>query len=460
MRRALAVGAPLVLSLAVAPASAQRVRSDRAAVLVTGAPAAGARVDRVDVTRTGFSTTPLPASNLRTAWHASLGIAIEQGPIVDAQDTTYVAGSRGEVVALGSSGEERWRVSTGSIEPGPLALLSDESLVFVDAGGDAVAVRQGAVRWRAHVGRGGTVRPAPLPLDDGGVVVATAHELALIDAEGGTRSRVVLGEPATGALVAAPGGVVLALGAMGTVWAWEPGAAEVNRVGTLDAPPDGAAVLVRPRTLIAVGGRQGRLLTLELDQTLPVARDAAPGLVWLGPPAVGRGVIVVQAITAAGELAVAVHPSGVELGRAAIALRPAMPKATASATADAGASGAAGFFIPPHTAPLVDARGTVAFATTLGALGVVAGLVGSSPVVELVVDACPPVVSSVSSTTASGRTVPAVTGLAPLAHEAGFVATCASGTVLSVHGSEPRGRDLPSRGESHVPTGSTITGER
>jgi hypothetical protein len=95
---------------------------------------------------------------------------------------------------------------------------------------------------------------------------------------------------------------------------------------------------------------------------------------------------------------------------------------------DAGASIAAS---PPHTAPLVDAAGTLAFATTEGGVGIVAGLGTANATVELVADACP----SVSS---SARPLAPVAGLAPLP-PAQFVAVCESGAVIAV-GSGPAGR--------------------
>jgi outer membrane protein assembly factor BamB len=444
-----ALGTLGVLVFLGAAANAQTIDIGRPATLVTGTPRGGARFERIDPARSGLSPTLLPASGLRTAWHASLGLALEQAPLVDAQGTTYVAGVRGDVVALDPQGEERWRVSTGSTQPGPLVLLSDDSVVFVDASGEAVAVRQGAVRWRTRFGRGGTLRPAPLPLDDGGVVVATSHELAVLDGDGNERARTVLAEPAVAPIVMAMGRVVV-VSTTGTVWGWAPGAPEATRLGTFGSAVDGAAVALAGdeaheggernqrsgpngdrRMLLAVSGAQARLAVVDLARRSSAVRAVAPGGIWLGPPAVLRGVAYAQLLVPTGELAIAIAPSGAELGRAVIALRP--PTGTPAADAGAGASrneGAAAIAVPtlPHTAPLVDANGTLAFATSDGSLGVVAGLAtpatAGGPAVELVVDACPPSLNA-------SRTTPPVTGIAPLGPGA-FVAACASGTVLAV----------------------------
>jgi hypothetical protein len=423
-RRATLSARALCVSLMMAAGTrAQAIDVERPSTFVTGRPG-GARVDRIDAARRGFSSTPLPASGLRTAWHASLGVAFEQAPVVDAQGTTYVVGTRGDVIALGPQGDERWRASTGSAQPGPLALLSDDTLVFVDATGEAVAVRRGAVRWRNRFGRGGPVHPGPLPLDDGGVVVATSHELAALDCDGNTVARAVVNEPLTAPLLAAAGRVV-ALGASGTVWGWVPGGVEPTRLATFGSPIDGGAALLDGSTLIAVTGSQARLATVDLLRRSSTVRAVASGGLWLGPPAVRGGVAYAELLVATGELAVAIGESGAELGRAAIGLRPS--KSSGGVDADAGApAGAAS--LPPHVAPLVDRNGTLAFATSDGSLGVVTGLGlgngASTPTVELVVDACPPSLSV-------GRTSPPVTGLAPLAPGA-FVAACASGTVLAV----------------------------
>jgi hypothetical protein len=222
----------------------------------------------------------------------------------------------------------------------------------------------------------------------------------------------------------------VAIAASGAVWGWVPGAAEPTRLGSFGSPIDGGAALLDASTLIAVAGSQARLATVDLLGRSSAVRAVATGGLWLGPPAVRGGVAYAELLIATGELAVAVDESGAELGRAAIAMRPAKAGGAAGGGggpgADAGAPAGA-TSLPPHVAPLIDRNGTLAFATSDGSLGVVTGLAGgaaSAPTVELVVDACPP-------SLAVGRTSPPVTGLAPLAAGA-FVAACASGTVLAV----------------------------
>jgi hypothetical protein len=400
-------------------AAAQTVDVQRARTLVVGTPQGGARADRVDAARTGRAREALPSGGLRIEWRASVGELVEHAPLVDTAGVTYVVGTRGEVGAVGRDGVERWHVPTGAMQPGPAALLSDDAVVFVDAAGEAVAVRDGALRWRLRFGRGDAARPAPLPLDDGGVVVATTQDLAAIDAEGHLRARTTLPEPTTFPLVAALGKVV-AIGASGTVWTWTPGAPEPVRAASFGTPIADGAALANGRTLLAVSAGQTQLLAVDLDRpglgSSATTRAVAPAGLFLGPPAVHGATARLLVTTATTELAVAFDASGTEVSRNVLAMHP--PPVAAD-------GGAGALLPPPHTPPLVDDGGRLAFATSDGSVGVVSG--GGS---EVVADACPVAVATV------GR-LPAIAGMAPL--ETGtIVVVCTSGTLLAVRGSQPR----------------------
>ena len=146
-RTAAAGSAALALGgwLANAPvvARAQPIDPARPTTIVVGVPA-GARTDRVDTARTGLSRTPLPASGLHAEWRVSAGAPLEHAPLVDARGSTYVVSARGEAIAIARDGTERWRVSTGASDPGPAALLSDDTLVLVDdVSGDALGGARG-----------------------------------------------------------------------------------------------------------------------------------------------------------------------------------------------------------------------------------------------------------------------------------------------------------------------------
>jgi hypothetical protein len=404
-------------------ALAQNVDVQRPKTLVVGMPAGGARMDRLDGARTGWTRETLPTTGLRSEWRSSLGEPIEHAPLVDAAGVTYVVGVHGAVSAVGRDGAERWRAATGAMQPGPAALLSDDTLVFVDVAGEAVALRTGAVRWRLRFGRSDAARPAPLPLLDGGVVVATTQDLALLDAEGHMRARVTLPEPTTSPLVAARGKIV-AVTASGTVWAWTPGAPEAARVASFGTAIADGAALADEHTLVAVSGGQTQLLAVDLDHPAATAqaRAVAPAGLLLGPPAMLRSAAYLLMTTPTADLAVAFDGSGAELFRTALVMHP-------PPVAPDGGPGV--LVAPPRAAPLVDGSGAIAFATADGAVGV-ATTAGS----EVVADTCPVVAAMAGRVPA----IPAVVGLAPLAGgptggppgPTGLVAACASGSLVAL----------------------------
>lgn len=416
-RACAAVGAFTSLPLLAPTVRAQRFDVERPATFAVGSPP-GHRALLGNAGRTGFSRSRLPVDGLRTVWRASLGLAIEHGPLVDALGETVVVGTRGETVDVGADGAERWRVATNAPNPGPATLLSDGSVVFVSGAGEAIAVHGGAVTWRTRFGRGSTP-PAPVALDDGGVVVATSHELAVLDGAGGERFRVVLPEPTSCPLIAAPPQVVV-IGASGTVWGWLPGAADVLRLGSFGTAIDGAAALAGPRSIVAVHAGGAGISSFDLDRGVVTARAPIETGRWLGPPALRGAVAYLRLRSTLGDMAVSVDAEGTELGRISLGGRGAPP------APDGGIA-----LLPAssrHTPPIVDAAGTMALATNDGSVGVVVGLGTPMATVELVANACPPSLGG-----APTHSEAPVSGLAPLGPEA-FVAVCASGTLVAIRG--------------------------
>jgi hypothetical protein len=391
------------LSLAGA-AAAQTLETRHARTLVVGTPQ-GARVDRVNRGRTGQCQDALPASGLRIEWQTPfLGMQLEQAPLVDPAGTTLVVGANGDVVAIGRDGAEVWRASTNALQPGPPALLSDGSVVFASASGDAVAVRQGRLRWRARFGRADSAHPAPLPLEDGGVVVATGRDLAVLDADGNERARVTLPEPATVPLISGLGRVIV-VGASGTVYAWALGG-EPARVGSFGSAVDQGAALVDDHTLVAVTSAHTHLTVVDLARGTTTTRAIAASGLWLGPPATQGGVAHLLAMTQASDLLVALDAAGSEVGRALLGTRPVLLGPD---------GGPAPLVAPPHVAPIVDGAGVAAFVTNQG-VGVASGAV-----VEFVADVCPAASNA------------AAAGLAPLGAGA-FVVACRAGSLVALKG--------------------------
>src|SRR5580658_2224660 len=189
--RAALAGAALV-GFGSTLAAAQPFNVERPLVVVSGTPHGGARMARIDASRRGMTRNHLPESGLHSEWQTALGFVAQQGPLVDSRGRSYVVGESGEVVALARDGAVLSRVLTRGSQPGPAALLSDDTVVFVDGAGEAVAVRDGSVVWRSRFGRASGAHAAPLALDDGGIVVASGPDLAILDAGGRERSRIVL----------------------------------------------------------------------------------------------------------------------------------------------------------------------------------------------------------------------------------------------------------------------------
>ena len=270
------------LASAGAVALGQPIDPARPSTLVIGVPA-GARAERVDSARTGLSRSPLPSSRLRVEWRASTSVALDHAPLVDARGAVYVVSARGEAIATARDGTERWRVPTGAVDPGPPALLSDDTLVVLDGSGDAVGVRDGIVRWRTHVGAADPADTGPLPLDDGGVVVPAGRDLAVLDAEGHERARIVLPEPAAAPLLWTLGRIVI-VGVSGTVWTWAPGSAEPARAATFGSRTEGPVALAGDRTLLAIVAGHTSVAAVDILRGRPaVTRAVAPGGLWLGP---------------------------------------------------------------------------------------------------------------------------------------------------------------------------------
>lgn len=412
--------AVVLIELLSRRAMAQAFDVERPLVLDVGAPG-GARMTRLDRGRRGLTTSPLPASDLATEWQVALGFVAQQGPVVDSKGRTYVVGDNCEVVALASDGVVLWRVAAKGTQPGPAVLLSDNTLVFADGAGDAVAVREGAIVWRSRFGRASASHAAPLPLDDGGVVVASGPDLAVLDAEGGERTRVVLPETTSHPLISAQGKVV-AVGDSGTVWAWVPGEHEANRVASFGSDIDGSAALLGEHLLLAVSATQTHLSTVDLARGTAATLVGPLGGLWLGSPAVdGSGTIYDTQSTASGEAIVALDAAGVERGRALVA----GPTRAGGAERAALGPGSGG-----RSSPIVDSEGHIVFATATGSVGVVSGLVTTGATgrteeapADLVAEAC------TSPTRAHGES--AVVGMAPLAAQR-LVVVCRAGLVIAL----------------------------
>jgi hypothetical protein len=438
-----AVAAALTCFVTLRSADAQRVDPRRPSVLVVGAPGGASPTARGDGRRTGTTRDLLPSGLLRVAWRKTLGLSIDQPALAGPDGTlALVTATRGDVIFVDADGEERARVSAGTAAVGPATMTSDGTVVFTTSAGDAVGIRRTSTRPRfvTRIGGERNVRSAPLSLDDGGVVVATANDLVVLDAEGNVRSRVSLPETPAAPLLAS-GDKVVAVTSTGSVYGWTPGR-EPLRLGSFGAPIDGGAALSDANTLVAVI-EGNHLVELDLGRAARTSRSVSAQGLYLGPPSLrtvagGGSVATLLAYTPTRAFVVTIDAGGQEVARAPIA------SVTTTPLPDGGA---APLVAPAHTGPLVDARGAVAFAAPDGHVGVI-GPEGAVDTIGELICSKSPRSSGVAGLTALGR--------------GAFVVTCESGAMAKIAGPEadslrrPGSAGLaqprPSSGPSSSPT--------
>jgi outer membrane protein assembly factor BamB len=365
--------------------------------VVVGAPRGAAPSERIDTARTGRARTRLPHPPIEL-WRRHICGGIEHLPVVDAEDNILIALSSPELIKLGPDGKEVWRARLGAASPvAPPVLTSDGTAVVITAAGQAWGVApNGAVRFTTALGvRGRDIETAPLPLRDGGLVVASGPTLLELDRDGAVRARTSLeARPGgvdtrvTGALLAAPPGDAQLAGATlftteaGSVYSFRPPGAP-RKLGSFGGFARKGATLADARTLLAVVDNR-RVVALDLPTgTTHVRATAAPFGFFDGPVTLGPA--------SRGGLALVAHQSGLLLGfdaagneklRLALEKPPPAPDAGAPAAPGAGAGvvgGAVGsamsFFGPVELKPspplIVDPAGGVGFARVNGRVGVV-----------------------------------------------------------------------------------------
>jgi hypothetical protein len=401
-------------------AEAQRVDPRRPAVFVVGAPGGPAPTLRGDARRTGTTKDVLPSGLLRVAWRKTIGLSIEQPALVgEGGMLAVVTATRGDVIFLDADGEEKGRVTTGSASAGPATMTSDGTVVFTTSLGDAIGVRRTSTRPRfvTRIGGERNNRAAPLSLDDGGAVVATATDLVVLDAEGNVRARVSLPEVPAAPLLAS-GDKVIAVTSTGAVYGWTPGREPV-RLGSFGAPIDGGAALADGNTLVAVI-EGNHLVELDLARGARTSRSIAAQGLYLGPPSVrptggGSALATLLAVTPNRGFVVSIDPGGQETVRAPIA------SLTPLTLADGGPAPLTLQSVASHTGPLVDSRGAIAFAATDGHIGVVGPDGAVDTIGELICSR-------------NGKS-PGIAGLTALGRGS-FAVTCESGAVAKIGGPE------------------------
>jgi hypothetical protein len=416
---AIGVTCAAVALVSLRDADAQRLDPRRPSAFVVGSPAGPMPMQRVDSRRTGLARDPLPSGPLAVAWRKTIGLSVDQAALAGSDGTIAVVTSRGDVVYLDGDGEEKAHITSNGRSAGPAAMTSDGTVVFATQTADAVGIKRtlSTPRFVSRIGGDRSQKAAPIALDDGGVVLATntgpnTTDLVVVDSEGNVRTRVTLPDQAAAPLLAA-GDKVLTISTAGTVYGWTPGREPV-RMGSFGAPIDGGAVLADANTLLAVI-EGNHLVELDLAHGTRSSRSIAAQGLYLGPVAArrlanGSVLATLLAMQPSRLFVVTLDPSGADVVRAPIAslIAPTLPD-----------GGPAPLNPPAHTAPIIDARGAVAFASTEGSIGMITP---EGAVETLRETLC----------SRSGRSS-GVAGITPFGPGA-FVVTCEGGSVAKVVG--------------------------
>jgi hypothetical protein len=410
MRRQVLFGIAIAASVVGSIALAEKMDPRRPKDFVVGLPKGSWPTTRMDVRRAAMSDVPLPRS-LKKDWSRQTSSAIETSPLVNDKGEIVSVNARGELIWLDEKGGELSHVPLGTGPSGPPTLLADGTVVVVSTSGEAVLANKSGVRNRVRLGgdRGGG--PAPLPLEDGGVVVATASELDALDSSGAVRARATLPEAMSGGALLATAGKVIAVAASGVVYGWSPGR-DVARLGSFGGQVDGGATVYDDHTLVAVVDVT-RIVTLDIDRGVPVPRTAPIVGFYLGPVAVRGKTIYAMLETSVQTFVVAIDGNGQEVLRAGV-----------SAPQTTSASDGGVITVLPHAGVIVDSKGTVAYATPDGQTGIVdpAGVVNPAPDVP-----CMRVLGARGRSSAVQGLLPAAPGVIVVACESGTIARYTSG---------------------------------
>jgi hypothetical protein len=331
--------------------------------VVVGSPPGVAPTDRLDVERRGRSATSLPEAP-RELWRRELAGGLDVSPVVAGDGGLIAALTSPDLVRLDGEGRQLWRVHLGTAAAVvPPTLAPDGSTVVLTGEGILWAISAGgAVRWRRDLRlRAKKALAAPLPLENGSVVVAGEQELVLVGATGEVQARESLpGRPIGGPIPWAGGAIVTS--ADGSVHLWAPPAAP-RKIGDFGGQlVDGGATLASERALLAVVDRR-RVVALDLKGRSVTPLLSVDGSTQLEGPLTldQRGTLWVTGV--AGEL-FGLDPHGMIVRRGAL-----------EPVAIIGDGGVPAIFqrIETRVSPplIADPQGRLGFARASGKVGVV-----------------------------------------------------------------------------------------
>jgi len=367
MRR-LAVGAALGLAgaagggLAIAEGG-RSIDPLMPTTIVVGAPLGPAPCDRLDPQRTGRSSTALPEAPVEL-WRRPISGGLDLPPVVDHTGRIVAALTIPEIVELDADGKEQWRTRLGTAGAlAPPALTSDGTVVVLTSDARAWGIsKSGSVRFETTLGvNGRDLTLAPMPTDDGGVVLAAGRELLALGPNGTIRARARLPSRAAGPPVLHRGDALIVT-EPGEVYRYH-APESPQRIGSFNGRPKGGAALADARTLIAVVDTT-RIVALDLPTGTTHVRSGAVDLLtqFDGPVALSREGV-----------ALTTTYSGVLLGYDAAGdetRRVSLEKQLLAADAGAASLLLGTVDRKPSPPVFVDGEGRVAFARRTGKVGV------------------------------------------------------------------------------------------
>lgn len=181
---ALALGAVILISW-LQIQSARAALTPQAGAGVSLAREAGWPSERSDPYGTLLAGGALPdAPTVR--WRFSDPAGLSGGPAVAADGTLFVAGSGGQVYALGPDGAQRWSVALDVQPVGAPALGPDGTLYIADSGGglSALSPADGARRWRFQSSYRNQATSGPIVGPDGTVYYTVIDAVQAVSPDG------------------------------------------------------------------------------------------------------------------------------------------------------------------------------------------------------------------------------------------------------------------------------------
>ncbi len=406
-RRRRAVGFVFVLSVSAMAsfATAEVVSPLKPTTVVVGTSRGPMTMSKLDPERRGVTSFSLPHTALKVVFRKPLATAFDQPVLVKENGEIVAVSSRGDVYTLTPDGEEKARLIRGGIGVSPAALLADGTVVFVTSRGEAVGVRNNVPTFEVRLVSGATTTPraAPVPLVDGGVVVAAGNDLVLLDSRGKINARTTLAEPASLPLLFS-NGEVIAVGSSGAVFSWTLGG-ESRRIGAFSGSVQGSVAKTATGHFVGVLTTGSHIAALDPVSGSSLARVVPDKGIFVGHVSTYRDRLFVLSTSSNALFGVSYASTGEELSRTRFATLPAT---------DGGAVSSL------YPGPLVDQGGAWAFATQDGTVGTASAEPGGG-------------VDTVGEKVCPVELRGAVAGLSP-STERTFLVTCRNGTIVKIGG--------------------------